>query len=134
MENDLHVKKNMRQRLLADTDDTPQHASVRRITLDLHRHCIQTALKRLFEYHMNHYFSDPNTREDLEPLLDVLGDILASWDFAALRSLGQGLEGGRPIVVHLVLPEDEAPFLEVSGNRIDPLSRNPTGAVPLQKS
>jgi len=134
MENDLHVKKNMRHRLSADTDDTPQHDSARRIPLDLRHHCIQTALKRLFESHMNRYFSNADARKPLEPLLDALGDILSSWDFAALRSLGQGLEGGHPVVVHLVLPEDGAPFLEVSGKRLDPLSRNATGAIPPQES
>lgn len=132
MENNLHVKKNMRTPV--NTDEAPQQGSVRRIALDLRRHCIQTALKRLFESHMNQYFSAPDTHEALEPLLAVLEDILSSWDFAALRSLGQGLEGGRPVAVHLVLPENATPFFEVSGKRVAPLFRNTTGELPPRES
>ncbi|MEW6258906.1 MAG: hypothetical protein AB1547_03275 [Thermodesulfobacteriota bacterium] len=112
-----------------ETEGTPQNASVRRIPLDLRHHCIQTALKRLFEYHMNRYFTDPDMRKDLEPLLDVLGDILASWDFAVLRAFYQDLAGGHEVSACLVLPENAAPFLELSGKRIDPPSRNLTGSV-----
>ncbi len=134
MENDLHVKKNMSRRHPTETAGTPQNTSVRRIPLDLRHHCIQTALKRLFEHQMHRYFTTPDSRKDLEPLLDVLGDILASWDFAVLRSMGLGLEGGQIVDVHLVLPKDGAPFLEVSGTRIDPCSQTVTASFPLPES
>lgn len=97
-----------------------------RIPLDLSHYCVETAMKREFEKQLGRYFSDTAARDELEPLLDALSDILASWDFSYLRSAFPLLSGGATAPVFLVIPEDDPlPFLEVSEKRIDPLLRRP---------
>lgn len=98
-----------------------------RISLDLSHHCVETAMKRQFEMQLGRYFSDAAARDELEPLLDALSDILASWDFSYLRSTFPALSGGAATPpVFLVVPEDDPlPFLEISEKRIDPPLRHP---------
>lgn len=97
-----------------------------RIPLDLSHHCVETAMKHQFEKQLGRYFSDAAARNELEPLLDAMSDILATWDFPYLRSAFPALSGGAATPVFLVVPEDDpSPFLEVSEKRIDPLLRHP---------
>ncbi len=55
------------------------------LTLDLKRHCIETAIRRRYDQTLGTYFKDENARLRLEKDIELLLQALETLDFSALR-------------------------------------------------
>ena len=69
------------------------------LTLDLSRHCIQTATRRCYEQRMAQYFRSEASRDALAQEIDLLQRALENLDFGALRSRWPALAGGMPVSI-----------------------------------
>ena len=64
-----------------------------KLTLDLRRHCIETAIRRRYDQALGTYFKDENARPQLEQDIELLLEALETLDFPALRGRHGPLAG-----------------------------------------
>jgi hypothetical protein len=69
-------------------EDTPIE-----LTLDLRRHCIETAIRRRYDQALGTYFKDENARPRLEKDIELLLEALETLDFPTLRGTHGPLAG-----------------------------------------
>ena len=72
------------------------------ILLDLRHHCVETALKRCRNAAISSYFKSGTGQPELEARIELLGQALQRFDFAALRKRWPVLSGGTNDPVRLV--------------------------------
>jgi hypothetical protein len=94
-----------------------------RLTLDLSRHCIQTATRRCYEQRMAQYFRSEASRDSLAQEIDLLQRALETLDFGALRSRWPALAGGGSVSI----------ILKAVGERIGIELDGVTITVPLRQ-
>jgi hypothetical protein len=94
-----------------------------RLTLDLSRHCIQTATRRCYEQRMAQYFRSEASRNALGQEIDLLQRALETLDFAALRSRWPALAGGMPVSI----------IMKAVGERIEIELEGVTITAPLRQ-
>ena len=65
-----------------------------KIDLNLHRHCIETETKRLYNQALSTYFHPDSDKDTLEKTINILERALKNLDFRKLRSRYPELSGG----------------------------------------
>jgi len=63
------------------------------LTLDLQRHCIETAIRRRYDQTLSTFFKDANARARTEKDIELLLEALETLDFPALRGAHRPLAG-----------------------------------------
>ena len=63
------------------------------LTLDLRRHCIETAIRRRYDQALGAYFKDESARPQIENDIALLLEALEKLDFPALRGRYRPLAG-----------------------------------------
>jgi len=63
------------------------------LTLDLRRHCIETAIRRRYDQALRSYLKDEDARPRLEQDIELLLEALETLDFPALRGMHGPLSG-----------------------------------------
>ena len=84
-----------------DVSASPAGQPAPAVTMDLSRHCIQTAVRRRYESRLAQYFRSGADRQALEGEIDMLRQALETVDFGALRTGWPALAGGRPVAAVL---------------------------------
>lgn len=64
-----------------------------KLTLDLRRHCIETAIRQRYNKALGTYFKDESARPRLEQNIELLLEALETLDFPALRGTHSPLAG-----------------------------------------
>jgi len=89
------------------------------IILDLHRHCIQTAVKQKYNRLIADYFkSSAENQEIMESEIALLKTALENLDFGSLRSEFPALRGGGLEKISLGAWTDNTLFISVNGKVI----------------
>jgi len=89
------------------------------ITLDLHRHCIKTAVKQKYNRLIADYFkSSVENQEIMESEIALLKTALENLDFGRLRSEFPALRGGGPEKISIGVGKDSTLFISVNGKII----------------
>lgn len=70
------------------SDDPPAE-----MTLDLRRHCIETAIRRRYDQALSTYFKNERARPQLEKDIELILEALETLDFPALRGAHRPLAG-----------------------------------------
>jgi len=91
------------------------------ITLDLRRHCIETASRRRYDRCLTAYFRDAAGRTMLEAEIEMLKRALETFDFARLRSTYPQLAGGGRATVCLQAETPERIDIVIDDRRVRPL-------------
>lgn len=94
------------------------------ITLDLSRHCIETAIKRRHNRSISDYFKAENDRPRLESEIELLQAALTQYDFEALRSRYPALAGRSDAEVRLSRGKGGEVVLTVEKEPIHPLYKD----------
>ena len=84
-----------------DAPASPAGQPAPAVTMDLSRHCIQTAVRRRYESRLAQYFRSGVDRRALEGEIDMLRQALETVDFGTLRTRWPALAGGRPVAAVL---------------------------------
>jgi plasmid maintenance system killer protein len=63
------------------------------IKLDLKHHCIETAVRKLYNKSISQYFKTDSDKKKLEKQIDILKTVLEKGDFTHLRSTHRELAG-----------------------------------------
>lgn len=63
------------------------------LKLDLRHHCIETAVKKLYNKSISQYFKTDGDKEKLEEQIDILKTVLEKCDFTYLRRTHSELAG-----------------------------------------
>lgn len=90
------------------------------ITLDLHRHCIQTAIKQKYNRLISNYFKTPpaENRKIMESEISLLKTALETLDFGNLRAGFPALRGTGPEKICIGVGADNTLFISVNGKII----------------
>jgi hypothetical protein len=64
-----------------------------KLTLDLRRHCIETAIRRRYDQALSTYFNNERARLQLEKDIELILEALETLDFPALRGTHRPLAG-----------------------------------------
>ena len=72
-----------------------------KLTLDLRRHCIETAIRQRYDKALGTYFKDENARPRLEQDIELLLEALETLDFPTLRGTHRPLAGQTETCVRL---------------------------------
>lgn len=89
------------------------------ITLNLRRHCIQTAIKQKYNRLIADYFRSPAENQAImESEIALLKTALENLDFGRLRSEFPALQGGGPEKISLGAGTDNTLFISVNGKII----------------
>jgi len=72
-----------------------------KLTLDLRRHCIETAIRRRYDRALGTYFKNETARPTLEKDIELLREALETLDFPALRGTHRPLAGQTDTLVTL---------------------------------
>ncbi len=89
------------------------------IELDLRRHCIETAVKRVHNRLLSEYFSSKGNDSESEEKLELLQKALNCFDFASLRTVHKELAGNSE--ARIVLSDNPGcpPEISIDGCFID---------------
>jgi len=63
------------------------------LKLDLRRHCVETAVRKLYNKSISQYFKTGGDKEKLEKQIDILKTLLEKCDFTYLRRTYSELAG-----------------------------------------
>lgn len=89
------------------------------ITLDLHRHCIQTAIRQKYNRLIADYFKSPaKNQEIMESEISLLKTALENLDFGKLRAGFPALQGGGPEKIRIGAGAGNTLFISVNGEKI----------------
>ena len=91
-----------------------------RIELDLSKHCIETALKKIYNQALSAYFKTGSDKKQTEQVIELSQYALEQFDFAKLRSTYKDLAGGTPHPVVLFKEGDKC-TITLDNILIDPL-------------
>ena len=83
------------------------------IPIDLHRHCIETAVRRQYSRSVSEYFRAKNPSPALERRIELLKAVLERCDFPRLRAEHPELRGGSPAPVSLGIDSRKQLFIRV---------------------
>lgn len=86
--------------------------------LDLEKHCIETALKRLHNRLISEYFKAKGAGPEIEKRIEVIGRVLTELDFSALRTRFPDLAGHTGSAVFLHVDANGRPRITIDGEKI----------------
>jgi hypothetical protein len=89
------------------------------IELDLRKHCIETAIKRLRSRLLSEYFRSKGKDAASEAKLAMLQNALMRFDFPALRAAHRELAGKSDARILLTDVGGSTPGIAIGGRRID---------------
>lgn len=94
------------------------------IHLNLRNHCIETEIRQIHNRCMVSYFKNPDDRNELSETIEVLVQVMADWNFPALRSTYPELAGGGDLPVQLIADDPEQVTLRIDGREIQPIFKS----------
>ncbi len=89
------------------------------IELNLGKHCIETAIKRLHNTLLSDYFRKRKGDVETEEKLAMLQNALKAYDFPFLRSVHRELAGKSDARIVLAGDGEEIPSISIDGRIID---------------
>jgi hypothetical protein len=90
------------------------------ITLDLKKHCIQTAIKRKYNHLISNYFklkTSENT-EIIESEISLLKEALENFYFSWLRAKNPELQGGSADKIQIAVSTEKKITISINGRII----------------
>ena len=89
------------------------------IQIDLRRHCVETEIKKLYNFALGAYFRPGADKPGLEARIGLLKLALEGFDFPALRGRYPGLCGGSSQPVFLFEDPEGVPRMRVGELPVD---------------
>ena len=93
------------------------------IPLDLRRHCIETAARRLYNRKVSQYFKMAEQRGHLEAAIALLKSSLETFDFGRLRSVSPALAGKSDCSVAIKYDKQKNPVIMIDNEPVRPFVR-----------
>ncbi len=93
------------------------------IRLDLRHHCIETEAKKLYNRKVGQYFKAEQGRGLLEAEIELLKNVLETFDFGRLRSAYPVLAGKSDCAVAIKLAKPNNLVIIIDDKQIEPLRR-----------
>jgi len=90
-----------------------------KIELDLRKHCIETAIRRLYNRFLSEYLQDRGDNPELEEKLTLLQKALKNFDFPSLRSAHRELAGESDARIALEDSDGSLPGITINGRPVD---------------
>lgn len=88
------------------------------IKLDLSKHCIETAIKKLYNQSISTYFKNKYSDIHLERQIENLKEALETFDFGRLRKEYPVLAGHHEDEVTLSFDKDDKATITINGNPV----------------
>lgn len=92
--------------------------TLREIELDLRKHCIETAIKRLHSRLLSEYFRNREGNVEIEEKLSLLQKAMRRFDFSALRTERKELAGKSDARITLTDNGGSLPGIDIDGRSI----------------
>lgn len=96
------------------------------ITLDMKKHCIQTAIKRKYNQLISNYFKLNPTKntEIIESEISLLKEALENFDFSWLRTTYPELQGGGADKIQIAVSPEKNITISINGRIIHATHQN----------
>ena len=88
------------------------------LKLDLRHHCIETAVKKLYNKSISRYFKISGDKEKLEKQIDILKTVLEKGDFTDLRRTHSELAGHCRVNAEITTDGENRIILVLNGKQI----------------
>jgi len=92
-----------------------------KIILDLSKHCIETEIKRFYNQSVSKYFKPNPDKAGLEREIEILREVLETFDFKRLRNTYPPFGGHHNDYVVLGVNDQNKIILFLNGKSIEPI-------------